>query len=245
MLKLLLTGASGHIGRTFFEASAERYEFRLTDRRAPEYDVRPPHRFQEADLADRDAAADLVRGIDTVVHLAADPRPDAPFDSLLPNNILATTWLMEAAAEAGCRRFVFASSGQTMEGYPLDRQFTPHTQIRPGNLYGVSKAYGEALCGCFAARWGLSTVAVRIGAFQETGSGGIKNARDMSMWLSPRDCVHLLQRAVEAEGIDYFIAHGVSDNRFKRLDISETRRVLGYDPQDDAFAVFDVPIEPL
>ncbi len=132
-----------------------------------------------------------------------------------------------------------------MEGYSLDRQITPETALRPGNLYGVSKAYGEALCGYYAARHGISAVAVRIGAFQAPEWGGIRNARDMSMWLSPRDCVQLLQRAVEAEGIEFFIAHGVSNNRFKRLDISETRRVLGYDPQDDAFAQFDVPIEPL
>lgn len=32
------------------------------------------------------------------------------------------------------------------------------------------------------------------------------------------------------------IGHGISNNRFKRLDLSETTRVLGYQPQDDAFA---------
>ena len=64
----------------------------------------------------------------------------------------------------------------------------------------------------------------------------LNNARDLSAWLSPRDAVHLLQRSVEAEGVKYLIAHGISNNRFKRLDLSETTRVLGYQPQDDAFA---------
>ena len=28
--------------------------------------------------------------------------------------------------------------------------------------------------------------------------------------------------------------HGVSDNRFKRLDLAHTRALLGYQPRDDA-----------
>lgn len=40
----------------------------------------------------------------------------------------------------------------------------------------------------------------------------------------------------------HLIAHGISNNRFKRLDLSETTRVLGYHPVDDAFREFDIPI---
>ncbi len=65
---------------------------------------------------------------------------------------------------------------------------------------------------------------------------------DLSAWLSPRNTVHLLQRSVEAEGVKHLIAHGISNNRFKRLDLSETTRVLGYHPLDDAFQTFDIPI---
>lgn len=245
MLKILLTGAGGRIGRAFFEGSSGRYEFVLADRRMPDYEVRYPHVFRQVDFSDREAAGDVVRGVDAVVHLAAVPDIRATFDDLLPNNILATTYVLEAAATSACRRFVFASSGQTMEAYPVDRQITSQMTVRPANLYGVSKSYGEALCAYYAAKHGLSTVAVRIGAFLDPEAHRPRNARDMSMWLSPRDAVHLLQRAVEAEGVDFLIAHGVSNNRFKRLDISETSRVLGYEPRDDAFAQFDLPAESL
>lgn len=40
----------------------------------------------------------------------------------------------------------------------------------------------------------------------------------------------------------HLIAHGISNNRFKRLDLSETTRVLGYHPKDDAFQTFEIPI---
>lgn len=241
-LTVLLTGACGRIGKTFFEASKDRYTFVLTDRVEPDFAVALPHRFICLDLADSSAVGAALEGIDVIVHLAGIPHATATFDELLPNNILATTYLFEAAVAAGCKRMVFASSAQTIEGYPVDRQITPGMQVMPANLYGVSKCYGEALCGYYAAKRGLSTIALRIGAFEFPDSHELTNARDLSAWLSPRDAVQLLQRSVEVEGVQHLIAHGISNNRFKRLDLSETTRVLGYEPMDDAFSRFDIPI---
>lgn len=243
-LNVLLTGACGRIGKTFFDASKDRYTFVLTDRIEPDFAVDAPHRFLRLDLADASAVGNALEGIDVIVHLAGIPHATASFDELLPNNILATTYLFEAAVAAGCKRLVFASSAQTIEGYPVDRQITPGMQVMPANLYGVSKCYGEALCGYYAAKRGLSTIALRIGAFEFPDRHELTNARDLSAWLSPRDAVQLLQRSVEVEGVQHLIAHGISNNRFKRLDLSETTRVLGYEPVDDAFQQFDIPIAP-
>ena len=243
-LNVLLTGACGRIGKTFFEASKDRYTFVLTDRIEPDFAVDVPHRFLRLDLADVPAVGNALEGIDVIVHLAGIPHATASFDELLPNNILATTYLFEAAVAAGCKRLVFASSAQTIEGYPVDRQITPGMQVMPANLYGVSKCYGEALCGYYAAKRGLSTIALRIGAFEFPDRHELTNARDLSAWLSPRDAVQLLQRSVEVEGVQHLIAHGISNNRFKRLDLGETTRVLGYEPMDDAFQQFDIPIAP-
>ena len=41
----------------------------------------------------------------------------------------------------------------------------------------------------------------------------------------------------------FFIAHGISDNRFKRLDLTETRVRLGYAPEEDAFKVWQVGLD--
>jgi nucleoside-diphosphate-sugar epimerase len=243
-LNVLLTGACGRIGKTFFEASKDRYTFLLTDRVEPDFPVPAPHRFVRLDMADPKAMQDTLEGIDVIVHLAGIPHASATFDELLPNNILATTYLFEAAVAAGCKRLIFASSAQTIEGYPVDRQITPGMQVMPANLYGVSKCYGEALCAFYAAKRGLSTIAIRIGAFEFPDRHELTNARDLSAWLSPRDAVQLLQRSVEVEGVQHLIAHGISNNRFKRLDLSETTRVLGYLPVDDAFREFDLPIAP-
>ncbi|HKC76511.1 MAG TPA: hypothetical protein VKF37_20260 [Chloroflexota bacterium] len=45
-------------------------------------------------------------------------------------------------------------------------------------------------------------------------------------------------RCVEDADVQFAIVHGISDNRVKRLDITSTRDLLGYAPQDDAFNNF-------
>jgi UDP-glucose 4-epimerase len=176
--------------------------------------------------------------MDTVVHLAANPSPGANFNELLAVNIQGTYNLFEAAQAAGCRRVVYASSAQTIEGYPLDVQVTPQMPTRPKNLYGVSKCFGEALASYFAYQKNLPTVAVRIACFEEFVAGGTETARDMSAYLSRRDLAQLLVRCIEAPlEIPFAIVHGVSNNRFKRLDLTSTKTLLGYAPQDDAFAL--------
>lgn len=237
---ILLTGASGRIGRTYFNKMRETYNFILTDRNVPDYEIESPHRFIAADLSTPGAAAKLLSAEppDAIVHLAGIPDADAEFEQLLPANILSITWLLEAAAATTCRRFVFASSAQTIEGYPVDVQISPGMAVAPANLYGVTKCYGEALCSFYATQHGLSSVALRIGAFETRHADALNNARDYSAWLSPEDAVKLITCAIEARDITFFIGYGISDNCFKRFDLSETRKVLGYQPVDDAFREF-------
>lgn len=232
----------GRIGRTVFDNCRNDYAFTLADIKPSGATAEHPHRTVAVDLSDPEGLAALCEGMDAVVHLAGVPDPNADFDALLPANILATTHLLKASHEAGCRRFVFASSAQTIEGYPVDRQIVPGMAVAPANLYGVTKCYGEALCSYYATKKGMSCVALRIGAFEPIEGHALANARDLSAWLSPRDAVHLIVRAIEAEIDGFFIGHGISNNRFKRLDLTETKRVLGYAPQDDAFSTFDLPV---
>ena len=241
MKRILLTGASGRIGRAVYEELKDDYQLTLCDIREPAFKLSNGDLLEKADLSSASNCDRLVKGHDVVVHLAGVPDPAAPFESLLPANLLATTYLLAAAARYGCERFVFASSAQAIEGYPLDVQVADGSAPNPANLYGAIKAYGEALCGYHAKAHDLSSVSLRIGAFEEKGSLGITTQRDLSAWLSPRDSVHLIRCAIEAKVDGHFVGHGISDNRFKRMDLTGTRKTLGYSPKDDAFRDFNWP----
>jgi NAD+ dependent glucose-6-phosphate dehydrogenase len=235
--RVLITGAAGRIGSALQHAARNHYSLRLADRFAL------PHAASDdaavkLEISDLASCRSACQGIHTVVHLAGDANPEADFHgSLLPNNIVGTFNMFRAAADSGCRRMIFASSAQAVEGYPLDYQVHEQDPLRPHNLYGVSKCFGEALASYFSDVEGLSCIVVRIANYNLIRPGEEPSARDMSAYLSESDGVQLLLRCIDVEDVDHAVVHGVSNNRFKRLDISGTRRLLGYSPHDDAFAI--------
>jgi len=235
--KILLTGASGRIGSFFLKTYKEDYDFVLTDKREPAETHGYP--FHLADLSDFDAVRSLCDGVDTVVHLGADPSMQAMWESLLPNNVIATYNIFEAARLAGCRRVIFASSINAVFGYPADVQVHTEMPIFPINLYGATKCWGEALGRYYSATHGVSSICLRFGAVQPRDSGHIDLEHPyIDIILTWDDCARLIAASVNAaDTISFGIYHGVSENRYKRLDISNARRELGYAPQDDAFAM--------
>lgn len=240
---VLLTGAGGHVGRAILDGLGSDYEWRLLDRRPPESEV--PGEVRIADVTDEAAVTAATDGVGAVVHLAADPRPDAPWESVLTNNIDGTQNVFEAAVEADVDRVVFASSNHAVGHYETDRQpgvYQPDGSLRldgtelprPSNLYGVSKAAGEILGRYYHDEHDLSVICVRLGNLQaEHPPAGYD--RGQAMWLSHRDCAHLFDRCLQAE-YGYEIVWGVSDNTGSFYDLSHTRAVLDYEPQDDAAA---------
>ncbi|MEX1019152.1 MAG: NAD(P)-dependent oxidoreductase [Litorilinea sp.] len=239
--RVLLTGAAGRVGQAFLEFAGDQYSLRLVDRDVSRLDASAGYEIVEANLADLAVCQDLCAGIDTVIHLAADPSPRADFyESLLDNNFKSAYNMFRAAKDQGCRRVVFASSIQVIEGYPLDSQAWPESPIKPMNMYAVSKAYGEAMAHYFAYAEGLSSIAVRIGAFERNSPTPHVNpdGRTLSAFVSARDLSHLFVRCVEAEDVQFAIVHGISDNRFKRMNLNSTRATVGYAPQDDSFRLF-------
>ncbi len=237
---ILLTGAAGRIGSFLTSHFASEYKLVLTDVRAPA-DARG-FRFVEADIADLDAMRALCQGVDTVVHLAADPRIDAEWDDLLPRNVIGVQNVFQAAHEAGCRRVVFASSINAVGGYPRDMQVHTSMPVRPANLYGATKAWGEALACMYADQRGLAAICLRFGWVVDRESPRLRDSRTMlDRVLTYHDLARLVRASIEApDSLRFGIYHGLSNNRWKWLDISDARDELGYAPEDDAFALAGV-----
>ncbi len=117
----------------------------------------------EADLRSADLA-EILEGVDTVFHQAAQPGVRLSwsdgFGEYASHNVLASQRLLEAAHDAGVRRFVYASSSSVYGNQ--DRYPTVETDLpRPYSPYGVTKLAAEHLCGLYAENWGLSTVSLR------------------------------------------------------------------------------------
>jgi uronate dehydrogenase len=227
---VLLTGAAGGIGSHLRAPLREQAsELRITDI-APLEAQAPNEVAIVADLADEAAIDAAAEGADAVVHLGGIPTERA-FADLLGPNVVGTRNVLEAARRGGARRIVYASSnhvtGMYASGHPLDGT----DPVRPDSLYGVSKAFGEALGRMYVDKFGLEVVCLRIGSFQPRP----RVARELSTWLSPADMTRLTLAALTHPDVGFEIVYGVSANRRSWWSPEPGLRI-GYEPQDDAEA---------
>lgn len=236
---VLITGATGNIGsklRTHLTSLG--WTLRLLD-----VDAREDAAVTAADLATWDEGwAGLFAGVDAVFHLAGNPSPRASWASVQRQNIDLTQNIYEAAARAGVRRLVFASSNWVMAGYrPGEGRLDTEAPPYPINPYGVSKLVGERLGRSYHERWGLQVICFRIG-YTQRGENRPGPQMGMGrwgqlMWLSDRDLCHGMERAVLANNIGFAVLNLMSDNPGMRWDIDATRRAIGYAPCDGAVPV--------
>ncbi|MBM1172596.1 NAD-dependent epimerase/dehydratase family protein [Microvirga arabica] len=285
---VLVTGAGGNLGRKLI-ADLLRREWceRVValDRTLPATGSEGPAKVQwvEGDLATPTGPSlrGALAGIDAVVHFAAqNPYPDAPWSDASASFDM-TLNMLAAAAQAGTRRVVFASSNHVMGQYkdpplcdgltagalttvlppgPGTRWFNGREMVQ-GFAYAASKLMGERACLAEAHRSGgaLTSVCVRIGWCQpgenrpETiNTSGLPGAeestgpdteRDLrwfrNMWLSNRDFVAVIERALLSEEETWpqpgIVVNGMSANRNMPWDIETTRQLIGYEPQDDVW----------
>jgi nucleoside-diphosphate-sugar epimerase len=149
VVKVVVTGATGGIGRTLVPLLASRgLEVVASGRnvmagRALEA---PRVRFEAADLAGDDLAP-LVAGAGIVVHLAARSSPWGPAAGFHSDNVLATARLVEASARAGVERFVHASTPAIFSErrHRLDLRSDSRPAGRPANDYARSKLEAERI----------------------------------------------------------------------------------------------------
>ena len=116
------------------------------------------------DILDSDLAMKICKGIDIIVHLAANtgvapsvenPRMDCE------TNVFGTLNYLEAARHCKVKRFIFASSGAPAGEVepPIHEELPPH----PVSPYGASKLAGEGYCSAYYRTFGVETVCLRFG----------------------------------------------------------------------------------
>jgi uronate dehydrogenase len=231
-MQILITGGAGHIASIYRAHVGDRHRLRLLD-------VRPvadpgSHEAIVGQLSDMATVQAACQGIDAVIHLGADPNVTAPFhESLLTNNYVATHNVFAAAQAAGCQRVIFASTNQTTAALPAERINISEDEICPGSFYAVSKCYGEALGRYYAAVHGLRVICLRFGWVAPAVE--VMRAAAVAWWptayLGPRDLCQILDLALTTD-VPFGIFNAVSDNANGRLDLSRSRAVLGFQPQE-------------
>ncbi len=192
-------------------------------------------------------------GLDALIHLAADPSPNALWESVRQNNIEATYNVFNECVNAGISKIVFASTNHTQHG---DTRLTTTETLdpsknkilslsdptNPDSLYAVSKLFGENLGKYFSENFEIQFVGLRIGWVIKGNDPTIMRGTSSedymrAMYLSHQDCVHAFERALEVDK-KFLLAYAISNNTRKVFDLADTIDALDYHPCDDAETFF-------
>ena len=208
--KLLITGASGFVGRALaLQAAAREFPLRVALRR-PEVQFRP--RFDAARISALDADTEweaALEGVDVIAHCAARAHvmrelSSDPLAEFRRVNVEGTVNLARQAVRAGVRRFIFISSIHVNGPETLLKPFTPEDVAAPSSPYALSKYEAESALRLLSKETGLELVVIRPPLIYGPGVKG--NFESMIRWIErgiplPLGAIHNKRSLVDLDNI--------------------------------------------
>ena len=226
-MNILITSGASPLARLLARALAKEHSVRLTD----VVDVVAPWPFTRCALGHDGATAELVAGVDTLIHLAAlspdqENETEDSANRQLDFHTRCTYNLLRAASEAGVARCIYASSlslfANCDDDWAIDEQWRPRPSTEPPVL---TRHLGEFVCREFAREGHMAITCLRLGNLSEAGAGGAA-ARDSS-WLAGEDAVHAFTCALAAPVEPWAVYHIQSAFPGARFTNAKARNALG------------------
>lgn len=166
MTRVLVTGATGFVGRTLCEfLSRSGYIVRAALRNDRPV---PPSISEKAVVGDIATNPDwraALRGVDVVLHTAARAHvlrdPGGNSDLYFATNVRGTMHLLDSAAQSGIRRFAYLSSIKVNGEESESHAYSASDEPQPADAYGKSKWLAEKHIMQVGMKTGIETVIVR------------------------------------------------------------------------------------
>jgi uronate dehydrogenase len=230
IMRILITGAAGYVGRRLSRALTAHHDLILAD-------VQPldDPRWRALDVTRFDQAVAAARGVDAIVHLAVATGHEGEFEDDAFNqtrfdvNVKGTWNMLEAARRAGVRRFVYTSSLMVVWGYPPPQHVAGDAPARPVGTYALTKQLGETMCEHYARVHGLPVICLRIAKPVDLDDTVMKSRPIRPQWLAFPDLNQGYERALAANA-EFAIVTLVCESSRRRWDLTAAANVLGYRP---------------
>ena len=226
--KVLITGASGHLGGMLFRSLAELGYKNLVATDLKKKNIEKNQKFILANLKNLKSIIKITKEVHAIVHFGAIPIEDTQ-PNILQNNIIGTYNLFEAARINKVKKIIFASSNHAIGFHRRTTKLNQFSNQRPDSHYGLSKAFGEQLSRFYADKFNIKSLCIRIGSCLRTP----EDRRHISTWISYRDLTQLVDIGIKHKAIHHEIVYGASKNKKSWWNNSRAYQ-LGYKPKDSA-----------
>jgi dTDP-glucose 4,6-dehydratase len=162
MKRILVTGGSGFIGSNFVDYVIEKTDWEIVNLSRHTYAMNPRilehlektkrYKFVAGNITDAALVMDLMKGVDSVVHFAAETHVDRSFiypGDFLTTNLLGTFTVLEVLRHLKKKPKLIQMStdevfGDVPKGYCKEDDL-----VKPRNPYSASKASAEMYCNAY------------------------------------------------------------------------------------------------
>ena len=178
MLRVLVLGSEGFIGKHLIAALSKRHDVKLTifDRNSS-FKTRNDLRYIQGDFEDSVDLKEAVKEQDIVYHLISQTIPSLSWDNPfleIEKNLTPSLKLIELASESKVKKICFASSGGTVYGVGQSL-FTEESPTEPFSPYGIIKRSIESFLQYAKLKYQINYDIFRIsnayGGGQDVGKG--------------------------------------------------------------------------
>ena len=229
-MNVLITSAGSGLARKLADIAAESHTIRLTELEP----VDTNYEFVQSALGHDESTNELVKDIDTIVHIAETP-PELKAQAEEPENYeidyqtRCTYNLLMAASAEGVKHFIYASTLRLFEQHDKDWTVKENWRPRPSiEGFVLAKHLGEFTCREFARERKINVTCLRLGDIITAEEA--TDAEFNTMWLEINDAVAAFQGAIDAPS-RWGIFHVQSEFPGSRFDIGNAKGHLKFNPQ--------------
>ncbi len=170
-MKLLITGGAGFIGSNFilywmkhhpddFIINLDRLTYAGNLENLISIEKSSNYKYEHGDICDVKMISKIMKGIDIVIHFAAESHVDRSILEPSPfiiTNVVGTHVLLEAALREGVKRFHHISTDEVFGSLDLksSSKFNERTRYDPRSPYSASKAASDHLVNSYYHTFGL------------------------------------------------------------------------------------------
>lgn len=233
-MNVLITSAAAALACRLAVAASESHTIRLTELQPIETANLHGCEFVQSALGHDESINELVKGMDTIVHIAETSpelkaKSDEPENYEIDYQTRCTYNLLMAASAEGVQHFIYASTLRLFEQHGKDWTVKENWRPRP-SIDGLvlAKHLGEFTCREFAREGKIGITCLRLGAIVTPEEA--TKAEFNSMWLGMDDAVAAFQGAIDAPS-RWGIFHVQSEFPGSRFAIGNAKGHLKFDPQ--------------